>query len=94
MKLVPLRFEGFVLRSNRRFESICPDLDVASFGTTAAQARKSLVEACQLCIETAIESNLPYLRPMPLDEHPLRLCPERISERFLVRVEIAVRARA
>lgn len=94
MKASPLRFEGFVARSGRRFESICPDLDVASFGKTALEARRSLVEACQLYIESAIDNNLPYLRPMPAGERPLRQAPEDVVDRFMVTIEVAVKARA
>ncbi|MDM8005222.1 MAG: type II toxin-antitoxin system HicB family antitoxin [Phycisphaerae bacterium] len=94
MRNAPFRFEGFVLRSGRKYESICPDLDVASFGKTPADARRSLLEACRLHVESAIECNLPYLRPMPPDDHPLREEPSRIVERFMVKIEIAVRAHA
>ena len=94
MKRSLLRFEGYVLRSGRKFESMCPELDVASFGKTADAARRALVEACQIYMESAIESNLPYLRPMPAEEHPLRLNLDRIVERFMVSVEIAIKARA
>ena len=86
MKPSVLRFEGFVLRSGRRFESICTQLDVASFGETAAIARRALVEACQVYIETAIENNLPYVRPVPPDAHPLHGDLDRIVEQFMVTV--------
>lgn len=79
-----LRFEGYVLRSGRKFESICPELDVASLGKTADLARRALVEACEIYMETAIESNLPYLRPIPTEEHPLHQDRDRIVERFMV----------
>jgi hypothetical protein len=94
MRNAPLRFEGFVLRSGRKYESICPDLDVASFGKTPAEARRSLLEACQLHVESAIECNLPYVRPVPPDDHPLREEPSRIVDRFMVMIEIAVKAHA
>lgn len=89
-----MKFAGFVLRSGRKFESICPELDVASFGRTAESARASLVEACQLHVEAAIESNLPYLRTMPPDDHPLRNGPERIVDQFTLTIEVAVKAHA
>ncbi len=94
MSANPLKFGGFVLRSGSTFESICPELDVASFGKTAVEAQQSLIEACQLYVESAIENNLPYLRPMPADDHPLNSEPERIVEQFTLTIEISVKAHA
>jgi predicted RNase H-like HicB family nuclease len=94
MKNTTLKVTGFVLKSGRKYESICPELDVASFGKTPRQARESLIEACQLHVESAIENNLPYLRPIPMDDHPLSENPERIVDRFTLTIEVAVKAHA
>jgi hypothetical protein len=92
MNATPPKFTGFVLRAGRKFESICPELDVASFGRTVTEARAALVEACQLHVESAIESNLPYLRPMPADDHPLHGEPARIMDQLTLTIEVAVKA--
>ena len=94
MKKTTLKVSGFVLKADRKYESICPELDVASFGPTPEQAREALIEACQLYVESAIENNLPYLRPIPMDDHPLSENPECIVDRFTVTIEVAVEAHA
>ncbi|MHC4441347.1 MAG: hypothetical protein ACYTF1_02100 [Planctomycetota bacterium] len=94
MKTTTLKFTGLVLKAGNKFESICPDLDVASFADTVEQARQSLIEACQAYVESAIENNLPYLRPMPADDHPRINAPESIVDQFTLTIDIAVEAHA
>jgi len=54
-----------VVQEEEGFSSLCLELDVASQGETIEQAGDMLLEAVTLYLETAVESNLPYLRPVP-----------------------------
>ncbi|MBI5191442.1 MAG: type II toxin-antitoxin system HicB family antitoxin [Nitrospirae bacterium] len=57
------------------YVSLCPELDIASQGDTVEDARKNLVEALELFLETASE-----------EEVGLRLH----GDVFVTRVEVAV----
>ena len=58
-------FTGAILQEEPGYTSLCPELDVASQGQTVQQARDALLEAVTLYLETALENNLPWLRPIP-----------------------------
>lgn len=45
-------------------------------------ARENLREAVTLYVETAIESNLPILRPIPADENPQVSRPNDVVDTF------------
>ena len=75
-------FTGVVVREEDGFSSLCLELDVASQGETIEQARDMLLEAVTLYLETAVESNLPYLRPVPPDEDPRLATPEAVVTAF------------
>jgi predicted RNase H-like HicB family nuclease len=45
-------------REGNGFVSLCPELDIASQGDTAAEARANLEEALELFFEVADESEL------------------------------------
>lgn len=87
-------FTGVVVKQGKSFASLCLELDVASQGDTIDEARHALVEAAALYLESAIDSNAPYLRPVPLDEDPRRATPELVVQTFPLKVNIAVRAYA
>jgi len=90
-----LVFTGAILREGpRRYAGLCLELDVASQGRTVPEARRMLAEAVQLYIESAVEANLPYLRPVPPGEDPVRNASPDLVETFPVRVRIAVSASA
>ena len=63
-------FTGAIFKEGGQFVSLCLDLDVASQGATAREAKKMLAEAVTLYLEGCFESNLPYLRPVPKEEDP------------------------
>ena len=46
---------AIVWKEGRRYVSLCPQLDVSSFGSTKKQALEKLKEAALLYIETANE---------------------------------------
>lgn len=64
-------FTAVVCKERRGYASLCLELDVASQGDTAQEARTALLEAVTLYLETAFESNVPYLRPVPAEANPL-----------------------
>jgi predicted RNase H-like HicB family nuclease len=87
-------FTGVIIKENERYTSLCPELDVASEGDTPDDASTNLLEAVALYLETAIEANLPYLRPVPSDEDPRIITPESIIKEFRLRVDFQIKAYA
>jgi predicted RNase H-like HicB family nuclease len=71
-----MTFTGLLVREGGGFYALCPELDVASQGRDVREAKAMLKEAITGYLESCIESNLPYLRPVPKDEDP-RECDAR-----------------
>ena len=94
MKPHVLKFTGVIIKEGHWYLSFCPELDVASQGKTIAQAKSMLKEAVSLYLETAFESNLPYLRPVPPSENPLLKDPRSVIETFGLDVQMHVVANA
>ena len=92
MELSNFVFNSLVLRDDTGFSSLCLDVDVASQGVTADEAKQNLREAVILYIESAIESNLPVIRPVPLSENPSVARANDIVEVFKLNVNIEVNA--
>lgn len=86
-----LAFTGLVVREGDGFYSLCPELDVASQGKTVAKAKSMLREAVAGYLETCLESNLPYLRPVPLADDPRQAMPASVVSTFRIKVDLAVR---
>ena len=89
-----LTFTGILIREVQGYSSLCPELDVASMGNTLDEARANLLEAATVHIEGAIEDELAYLRPIPLDADPRSFAPSTIVQVFRFKVDIAVHAYA
>ncbi len=87
-------FNGIVLQEESGYASLCLDLDVASRGLSVQQAKESLLEAVTLYLETALENNLPWLRPVPPLEDPRFVDAEHVVDEFPLNVSIAIRAYA
>jgi predicted RNase H-like HicB family nuclease len=87
-------FTGVIVKQGKGYSSLCLELDVASQGNTTREAKDALIEAAALYLESAIENNSPYLRPVPPDEDPRRTSPKLIVQTFQLRVNVAVRAYA
>ena len=87
-------FTGIIFKDDERYTSLCPELDVASEGDTPDEASKNLLEAVALYLETAIEANLPYLRPIPPDEDPRIIDHESIIKTFNLKVDFQIKAYA
>lgn len=64
------------------YTALCLDLDVASEGGSPAKAKKMLRDAVELYLDSAIENNLPYLRPVPRADDPRFASPYSVSESF------------
>jgi len=94
MKNRALRFTGVIVKERKEFSSLCLELDVASCGKTPSQAKRMLLEAVTLHLETAMESNLPYLRPVAPSENPILTSSDAIAETFDFDVDVRLIARA
>ena len=89
-----LTFTGLVVQEGKGFYALCPELDVASQGTSTDEAEEMLREAVTGYLETCIESNLPYLRPVPEKDDPRRAEPSNVVSTFRLRVDLAVNVHA
>ncbi|MBI3808089.1 MAG: hypothetical protein HY281_11365, partial [Nitrospirae bacterium] len=78
----------------KTYTSLCIELDVASQGNTIREAKDALVEATTLYLESAIESNLPYIRPVLPEQDPRRATPKQVVATFPLKMNIAVHAYA
>lgn len=87
-------FTAIVIKEDTGYTALCLDLDVASEGQSVPEAKCNLLEAVALYLETAFESNLPYLRPVPLAEDPRKSHPQQVIEEFDLKVEFEVHAHA
>ena len=54
----PLRLTAIIEREDDGFVSLCPELDIASQGSSIEEARANLVEALSLFFETADKSEI------------------------------------
>ena len=87
-------FNGIVLQEESGYTSLCLDLDVASQGISVQQAKEALLEAVALYLETALENNLPWLRPVPPLEDPRIVDAEHVVDEFPLNVSVTIRAYA
>jgi len=94
MRARQLKFIGLIVREKKGFSSLCLELDVASHGSSPMQAKQMLKEAVTLYLETAIENNLPYLRPVPSRENPQLTSPELIVLAFDIEINVRLIAHA
>ena len=85
-------FTGVLIKEDEGYSVLCLELDVASQGETVEEAKKNIIEAVTLYLETAIESNLPIIRPVPEEDNPLRLTPEKVVETFKVNINLEINA--
>ncbi|OGO66547.1 MAG: hypothetical protein A2Z45_04910 [Chloroflexi bacterium RBG_19FT_COMBO_55_16] len=87
-------FTGILIREDQGYSSLCPELDIASVGKTPQEAKAMLLEAAALHLEGAIEDGLPYLRPVPVEADPRITEPDKVTEVFRFKVDVAVHAYA
>jgi predicted RNase H-like HicB family nuclease len=53
-----LRLTAIIEREDDGYVSLCPEMDIASQGTTIEEARENLIEALTLFFETAGEAEV------------------------------------
>ncbi|MCG2820682.1 MAG: type II toxin-antitoxin system HicB family antitoxin [Candidatus Atribacteria bacterium] len=87
-------FTGVVIKENEGYSSLCLELDVASQGETIEEANLNLMEAVTLYLETAIESNLPLIRPVLERENPINTRTNDVMKIFKMNIDFQVRAYA
>ena len=87
-------FTGILLEDDPSISALCLEVDVASDGETIEEAKKNLIEAVSLYIESAVENNLPVLRPVSKDENPLLIEPDKVIEKFMLKINFIVSAYA
>ena len=83
-------FDAIIIKEMESYSALCLDVDVASQANTIEEAKGKLSEAVSLYVESAIESNLPIIRPVPRDENPLLQHPQDVVAAFKVNVNINV----
>ena len=52
------QFTAFIEREDDGFVALCPELDVASQGDSVEEAKANLIEAVELFLETASDSEI------------------------------------
>ena len=90
-------FTGVLLNesnSSGTMTALCLEVDVASEGETIEEAKNNLMEAVSLYIESAVENNLPLLRPIPKEDNPLLNNQDKIIEKFMLKINFTVNAYA
>ncbi len=87
-------FTGIVWKEDNAFSALCPELDVASQGSTSREARSNLLEAATLHLHGSFEDGLPYSRPIPASEDLLQSFPAASLEVFKFKVDVAIKAYA
>ena len=87
-------FTGTIINEKNGYSSLCIDLDVASQGDTKEEAKKNLMEAVTLYLETAIDNNLPLIRPVLKNDNPINTRPDDIVEIFKMNISFQVQAYA
>jgi len=90
MEKINLEFEAVILKEEKGYSSLCIDLDVASQGESISEAKKMLIEAVEGYLETSIEHNLPFLRPVPDEDNPLINEPDSIIEKFKIKSDLNI----
>jgi predicted RNase H-like HicB family nuclease len=87
-------FTGIIWKDENGYSAFCPELDLASQGSSSREARQMLMEAATLHLEGTFEDGLPYLRPVPTSEDPRNTMPADLLEIFRFKVDVAVRVHA
>lgn len=87
-------FTGLIWKEDKEFSALCPELDVASQGSTWEEAQQKLLEAATLHLEGSFEDGLPYLRPVHATDDPRNSLPEEEVGVFKFKVDVAIKAYA
>jgi len=85
-----LIFTNVIVKEKNGLSALCLDVDVASEGETIAEAKENLREAVSLYVESAIESNLPIIRPVPANDNPIYTRSKDVKEIFKISLDVSV----
>jgi predicted RNase H-like HicB family nuclease len=66
-----LNFKNVIIKEDNGYSALCLDVDIATDGDTIEKVKENLREAISLYTESAIESNLPIIRPVALNDNPI-----------------------
>jgi predicted RNase H-like HicB family nuclease len=83
-------FKSVIIKEDAGYTALCIDIDVASEGETIEETKTNLTDAVSLYVESAIESNLPILRPIPFDENPIYIRKDDIVEYYDLKISLKV----
>ena len=87
-----LVFRSVLVKEKNGFTALCLDTDVASEGETPKEAKAHLREAVELYGESAVENNLPVIRPVPKKENPLLTREKDVVDDFVLNLSFRVTA--
>jgi predicted RNase H-like HicB family nuclease len=75
--------ECVITQEDEIYCSLCIELNVASEGTTIAEAKQNLLEAVKDYIDLALNNHIQISRPVPLEDNPF-LNGDEIIEKFMI----------
>jgi len=87
-------FSVYIIKENDVYIAVCKEVDIVTEGMSENQAMDNLSEAVSLYVETAIESNLPILRPISPAEDLSITHPEKIIIACSLYIDFKVKAHA
>lgn len=88
------KFSAYITKENDVYIAVCKEVDIVTEGLTEVKAMDNLSEAVSLYIESAIENNLPILRPIfPSDDVSITH-PEKVIRAYPLYIDFKVRAHA
>jgi len=94
MKNNTFSFTAYITREENGFTALCREVDVATEGLTLQETKENMNEAVSLYVESAIENNLPIIRPVPQENDILQRYPDAVVEVFSVKIDLEVHAYA
>lgn len=87
-------FTGIIIKEKHGYSGLCQEVDVASEGESIEDTKLNLFEAVSLYIETAVENNIPVLRPIPEDENPINNSPKKVVQKIPIKIDFEIHAYA
>ena len=87
-------FAAYITREENGFTALCREADVATEGLTLQETKENMNKAVSLYVESAIENNLPIIRPVPPENDILQRYPDAVVEVFSVKIDLEVHAYA
>ncbi|MBD3375427.1 hypothetical protein GF406_10365 [candidate division KSB1 bacterium] len=88
------KFSSYLIMEDDIYVAVCRDVDIVSEGLSENEAINNLSEAVALYIESAIEGNLPILRPITQTDDVSLTDPARIIKTWPLTIDFKVTAHA